>query len=508
MGVKLELTAITPQLMDSVIYMDNSPAYAAFKEEIEAILAEFNEKKSLSANWTVDPGDLTSKSEDTLKNMHRAYLYWSFAEQKDSPEQDPTSVYSMVKLFFKSQQQNIMDVNGGSSVFDTVNAERLIDAFKEKISSDSAVYDSVKAFFKGYVYGYYFNFLEEAVVMKKYAEMLAYLGVMSGIVPTSVSDKQKVLVKIAPLMTDNRCKYVSGLLPMDLMLDMIYKRIDMTTLPEERAAHMRNDIRSYVTSHYKTDRDDGMELVSDSVSSQFVTLYFSKYVDSHDVADALYSNAFSGVRTFLDGDRDDTGEFDAAKLNSLMTARLEKVLEPFYTAGREPLLDTSLGGEEKCYRYPVIYKDGDRCMFANAYAPYVYKELDGDVYVSSDVPDGIFDFADAVFSSEPVCEMFDIADSTVRVRRDKVKHVEEIKRLNADESLSARDRRMLLLEQYLYLCSGSLTAQKFRNMTDANVFGTELFDAYIKYRADLLIDACGDREAKKTLLDNINSISK
>ena len=77
MSIRLDLTTIAPELMDAVIYMDNSPAYAAFKEEIEAILADFNATGHLSSSWTVDPGELTAKSEDTLKNMHRAYLIWS-----------------------------------------------------------------------------------------------------------------------------------------------------------------------------------------------------------------------------------------------------------------------------------------------------------------------------------------------------------------------------------------------------------------------------------------------
>ncbi|MBQ7783320.1 MAG: hypothetical protein IJ368_05060, partial [Oscillospiraceae bacterium] len=82
MSVRFDLTAIAPELMDAVIYMDNSPAYAAFKEEIEAILADFNEKNHLSSHWKVDEKDLTEKSEETLKNMHRAYLIWSFSEEQ------------------------------------------------------------------------------------------------------------------------------------------------------------------------------------------------------------------------------------------------------------------------------------------------------------------------------------------------------------------------------------------------------------------------------------------
>ena len=80
MSVKLDLAAIAPQLADAVIYMDGSPAYDAFREEIEAILDSFNESCHLSHHWKVDPPDLTARSEDTLKNMHRSFLFWSSKE--------------------------------------------------------------------------------------------------------------------------------------------------------------------------------------------------------------------------------------------------------------------------------------------------------------------------------------------------------------------------------------------------------------------------------------------
>ena len=54
MSVRFDLTAITPQLMDAVIYMDNSPSYAAFKEEIEAILSDFNATGHLSSSWKIN----------------------------------------------------------------------------------------------------------------------------------------------------------------------------------------------------------------------------------------------------------------------------------------------------------------------------------------------------------------------------------------------------------------------------------------------------------------------
>ena len=45
MSVKLNITAAGAEILDSIVFMDKSPALAAFKEEIEKILADFNKNK-------------------------------------------------------------------------------------------------------------------------------------------------------------------------------------------------------------------------------------------------------------------------------------------------------------------------------------------------------------------------------------------------------------------------------------------------------------------------------
>lgn len=507
MSVRFDLTAITPELMDAVIYMDNSPAYAAFKEEIEAILTDFNSTGHLSSSWTVDEKDLTAKSEDTLKNMHRAYLIWSFSEERKNGADPDCSCHSLGKLFFKSQQSVITALNGGQESLACENAKNLIESFKNKINSDSAVFDSVKEFFKGYVYGYFFNYLHEAKIMKKYAEMLAYLGVMSNKIPTSISEQQKILPKMALLLSNDRFKYLNGFVPMDLMLDIVYDRIEFATLSAEETALVKQRIKEYILKNYKTDREDDIQLLSDDVTSSFASAYFASYVNVPSFGRELYLKCASGIRTFLDCDRDDTGDYSAAKLSELTSAKCSLDYNSFYTTEKAPCNDTSLGGTELCYKYPIIFKDCSDYWFAPVYEELVYPVLDKDIYVSADIPSGVFPFADEAFKTNCIRTVAGISDNTVTVRKDRLAVLEQLKRLSSDMNISERDRKMLMLEQVLCLMSGNCSEAKYKAITTENVFGSGLYEEYIRYRMDLLVaSALVSLESKKVLLDEINKI--
>lgn len=144
MSVRFDLTAITPQLMDAVIYMDNSPSYAAFKEEIEAILSDFNATGHLSSSWKINEQELTEKSEDTLKNMHRAYLIWSYNEEQKNGADPDCCCAVFTKLFFKSQADTIIALNGGRETVGCDEAKALIESFKNEINSNPAVFSPLR----------------------------------------------------------------------------------------------------------------------------------------------------------------------------------------------------------------------------------------------------------------------------------------------------------------------------------------------------------------------------
>ena len=96
--------------------------------------------------------------------------------------------------------------------------------------------------------------------MKKYAEMLAYLGVMSNKVPTSVSEQQKILPKMAMLISNDRFKYLNGFVPRKLMMDIVFSRIEFATLSDSEKALVKQRIEAYITSKYKTDKEDDVQL--------------------------------------------------------------------------------------------------------------------------------------------------------------------------------------------------------------------------------------------------------
>lgn len=504
MSVRFDLTTIAPQLTDAVIYMDNSPAYAAFKEEIEEILADFNATGKLSSVPTFDEKDLTAKSEETLKNMHRAYLIWSFREEQINGADTDCCCRSLIRLFFKSQQSVIMSLNGGQ---DTVACESVcgvIEGFKSEISSNAEVYAAVKDFFKGYVYGYSFNYLKEAAIMKKYAEMLVYLGVMSNKIPSSVSVQQKILPKMATLLTNDRFKYLSGFVPKSLMLDIVFDRIEFASLSESETALVKQRIEEYIVSNYRTDREDDTELLGDDVTASFAYVFFGSYVNAYSLSEELYAKCTSGIRTFLDCDRDDTGDYSAAKICEIISAKCAADHNDFYTTEKAPCNDVTLGGTELCLKYPLVFRDADNYWFAPVCEELIFPVLDREIYIPAEIPSGMFPFADEVFTTNTIRAAAGIEDSTVTIRKDRQAVLEQLKRLSDDTILSEGDKKMLCLEQMLCLVSGNLSEEKYKALLWENFFETPLYNEYIQYRLRLLSESGHD--SRKTMLDIVNQM--
>ncbi|MDE7278997.1 MAG: hypothetical protein K2N26_04640, partial [Oscillospiraceae bacterium] len=67
MSVVFDLTVAGSEILDSVIFMEKSPAYAAFKEEIEKILADFNKNSKFGQNVDIDVKNLVESSSDAVK---------------------------------------------------------------------------------------------------------------------------------------------------------------------------------------------------------------------------------------------------------------------------------------------------------------------------------------------------------------------------------------------------------------------------------------------------------
>ncbi|MBR4224235.1 MAG: hypothetical protein IKR73_05445, partial [Oscillospiraceae bacterium] len=358
---------------------------------------------------------------------------------------------------------------------------------------------------KGYVYGYFFNYIAEAHIMANYAEMLAYLGVMSGLIETTVSQRQRAVQKMAPLMPNDRFKYIYGTIPASMMFDIIYDRVSLDHLSAGEQQTVKDDIASFIRAEFPTETEDGEERVSDIVPSQFASKYFS-YIEAADVANDLYDRYFTGVRVFLDCDREDTGVATAAYINGVIDDRLLPSYYDYYSIDRAEAADTSVGSSDDVLRYPIIFKDS--CfVYAKIFDGYVYEKLRTTVYNEYPLPTGLFKFADEGLSSDPIRRTWSKSDSYIAVRADRLAVAEQIKRI-ASDNMPAEVKSMLLLEQYLCLLSSSMSADEYKECFEKNVYGTDLYERYIRYRMNILAEQSLENDTKrKSLLDSINAIT-
>lgn len=509
MSIRLDLTAVVPELLDAVICMNESPAYAAFREEIEDIIKGFNESGHLSLSTPVVPEDLTVRSADTLVNMQKAFLIWASADERKNGCDEATSCHTIGKMFYKSQKDLLISLNKGEDSVESCDVRPLIKAFMAELGANSEAFDSVKEFFRGYVYGYSFNYLKEATVMKQYAEMLVFLGIMSGKVTATVSEQQKTLPKMAMLLPHDRFKYLSGFVPTELTMDIVFDRIEMSDLPANEQEIVRKRIKDYILANYKTEREDDVDLIADDVTASFASTYFSEYTDAVKFADGIYQKSSSGKRMFLDGDRDDSGDFTSAKIAQIISDKCNSGCNSFYDAARAPLNDTAIGGNELCYRYPVVYKGSEGAFFSPVYEEFIYPVLEDAMYVAAEIPAGVYPFADEKFGSNPIRAIGRLEGTAKTVRRDRLDVLEKLKSLTANKTLSDRDREMQILEVLLCLVSGNMNSEDYRKMVIDNVFTSEIYGIYMRYRSELIAGGhLNDFDSRKALLDVFNKLAQ
>lgn len=504
MSVKFDLTVVAPELLDAVICMDNSPAYEAFKDEIKSILADFIKEAHFGSSLTFDENKLADDMDETMLNMHRAFLLWTYDEDKNSDEKKYSNY---LKIFFKSNCDKIAALNGGSMTVEADKVAELKDKFIAEIGTDAELAKSLKEFFGGYIYGYSFNYLEEQTVMAKYAEFLVCIGIMTGKITASVSSQQKIMPKMASLLSNNRLKYINGYIPLDTMLDVVYGRFAFPKLAEDRMERIKTVISDYITAHYsiETDDEDGGKLVTSTVTTDFMTKINSGYINSGEYAENTYRKSFSGVRTFLDKDADDSGEFTAVNLHNIITKRCSDDHLDYFTTEREPNLDVSLSSGIVGYKYPLVFKDASDFWYSPVYQHIVNDLLQEQVYapVSKDgLPIEDFPFADAVLKTNVLRELIGDPSDSYTIRADKKNVLNRLIDIHSSRSYGDEEKKMLMLEQVLYLISGSCSEEKYNSIIDKEVFSTSLFDEYISYRIN---KQCVSVSAKKKFINGLNN---
>jgi hypothetical protein len=501
MGATFDITVIGAELLDNVVYMENSPAYLAFSEEIIKILSDFNKTNLFS--FEIDTADLIEHSKDTLHSMQRAFLQWTFYEHETDK-----NYHSYLKLFCKSQEKYIAAANGGLKKIAVADIPDVKKRYLDNLVSNPEAFTSVKDFFAGYIYGYFFNYISEQVIMREYAELLVCIGIMSQKIKGSGNAAMKILPRMGKLLDNDRFKYISGELPLSLIMDIIADRFNLTGLSDPEVEKIRAEIQNIITAEYDYNIND--DLIKDSVLCDVFDKLGKQFVSAPDFAGGIFRTCFEGVRTFTDGDREDFGIYSPEYLTGLINIKCDDNFDGFYADDNPFSPDYTLSGNFKGFQYPLIVKSSGIYQFSEIFLYALFPALHSQIYVpveEADLPFTMFPFIESVLRTDAVRGIGGIADQSCMIRLDKQPILAEITAIMADLKIQDRDRKMTVLERILSVVSGNMDVAGFNTFVSDNVFNTKLFENYIRFRLEAIIQTgLANRDTKKGLLDKINSL--
>ncbi len=370
------------------------------------------------------------------------------------------------------------------------------------------MFNSLKEFFAGYIYGYFFNYLTEQDIMKDYAEFLVCLGMMSNKITTGETAKQKILPKMAVLLNNDRFKYIGGEIPLDVMMEQVYDRFAFTGIDKAEETALKSALKKCIMDNY--DYNEADNFINDDVMVNVMSKFNKDYIRASSFAEDLQKNTFDGIRTFLDGDKNDMGEFTVSRITKIVSDKCAANHEEYYSAGREPVLDFALSSDMKGYKYPIIYKDGMDYWFTDIYKVILAPASDRAIYVDvkeEDLPLKMFPFAGPALKTNIIRVFGGLESNGYTIRYDKRNVLVDINALPASKNLSDDDKKMMALEKLLYVISGNMDAVSYTKLLNENVFGTKLYEDYIRYRMDCIFaKGMKSLEAKKTLLEELNKI--
>jgi hypothetical protein len=502
MGATFDVTVIGAELLDNVVFMENSPAYLAFSEEIIKILSDFNKTNLFS--FEIDTAELVEHSKDTLHNMQKAFLQWTFYES------DTDKNYrSYLKLFCKSQEKYIVAANEGLKKISIDDIPAVKKKYLDNLVKNPEAFTSVKDFFAGYIYGYFFNYISEQVVMREYAELLVCLGIMSQKIRSTGNAAMKILPRMGKLLDNDRFKYISGELPLAVIMDIIVDRFNLENLTEAETAKVRAEIQNIITTEFDYNIND--DLIKDSVLCDVFDKLGKQFVSAPDFAGGIFRTCFEGVRTFTDGDREDFGIYTPEYITGLINLKCENNFDSFYTDDAAFMPDYTLSGNFKGFKYPLIVKSSGIFQFSEIYLYALFPALHSQIYMTveaSDMPFSMFPFIENVLRTDAVRGIGGLTDQNYMIRLDKQPLFDKIVEIMADTKLQDKERKMTVLELTLAVISGNMDAAGFNNFVSENVFNTKLFENYIRYRIEAIIQTgLTNRDTKKALLDKVNALN-
>jgi hypothetical protein len=120
----------------------------------------------------------------------------------------------------------------------------------------------------------------------------------------------------------------------------------------------------------------------------------------------------------------------------------------------------------------------------------------------------MFPFIENVLRTDAVRGIGSLTDQKYMIRLDKQPLFDQIVQIMADTKLQDKERKMSVLELTLAVISGNMDAAGFNNFVSENVFNTKLFENYIRYRVEAIIQTgLSNRDTKKALLDKVNALN-
>ncbi|MDR0903323.1 MAG: hypothetical protein LBM59_01670 [Ruminococcus sp.] len=501
MGATFDITVIGAELLELVVFMDNSPAYMAFSEEIVKILSEFN--KTGIFGMEIDTAALVDSSKDTLTNMQRAFLCWTFNNNDTDSDRN---YFNYLKLFCKSQEKYFIAANDGSPKITVTEIPAVKQKYLNYLSTNPESFIALKDFFAGYIYGYFFNYISEQLIMRDYAELLVCLGIMSNKIPSSGTASMKMLPRMSKLLENDRFKYISGELPLSLVLDIITGRFNLTGISDRERLKIRSEIQNIITVDYEDSVND--DLIRDNIICELFEKLGKEFVSAPAFADSFFRTCFGGIRTFTDGDREDFGIFTPEYITELINKKCNEDFDSSYSDETRFHADYSLSGSNNGFLYPLITKSAGIYHISEIYLYNLFPALHDSIYIEideNDLPLSMYQFSTPAFKTDVVRTLGGLPDSTFVIRKDKKDLVDRIKATMADDT--GNDAKMYVLELLLPAVSGNMDAASYNRFVIENLLATKLFEKYVRFRAEKVIKSgLSSIDSKKALLDKINSL--
>ena len=526
MSIQAEITVIIPQIMNAVIFMDDSPAVAAFRSELTEIVNDIKSDKTFKAIANnIDTDELISHYRQFIINCQRLYLLWNSIDERESTKKgvqsyvDGENEYDMfLKVFYKTFGKMLEKLNDNNRIIDLGKTGELIQKLTAVINESPAIFESFSEFFRNYIYGYYFNYLEEQVNMKGYAEYLICVGVMGNTIKTTEAQKQSLFIRMGELLNQNRFRYISGSIPLEVAVDYISDRYITDTLEADEMAIFKTYVRSTITTNFEYNSDEGT-IACETICYAFQYLNRS-FISLRQMSRSIYVDLFDYNKFVLNASIKDSGELTSSKYYKLLCAKCALNYQQQNAADENATFKL----DANAFCLPTLTVIDKEYYLNDAYKYILYNFCDKELYTKVDVNDlpiKLFPFIRdemklnyfyyRIRELQLMQEGKEIIKPSVTryfsVRHDKVGLLADIKANDSlDKSYTEDDKKMMKLELTLQLVAGNLEGDKYDEFLENNVLKSRIYDTYVKFRVKRMTETSRTAKEQLYLLSEFNRI--